>query len=130
MLSTVSGKTGASPIQFLWSFFHVLHLELRGPFPLRANWSSLSFLSVAARLCDDPAARALVREPRSAMLSFGASLRAASFIFVMTGFFFTGVLDEGANDREEDGVVAEVAKTNEEGVTNEACEVEERRGEV
>ena len=129
MLSTVSGRTGASPIQFLWSFFHVLHLELRGPFPLRANWSSFNLLRVAARLCEEPAVSALVREPRRAMFSLGVSLRSASFIFVTTGFFFTGMLEDGANGMEEEGVIAELAKINDEDDTNEVAEVEGQRSE-
>ena len=125
MLSTVSGRTGESPIQFLWSLFHVLHLELRGPFPLRANWSSLSFLRVAARLCEDPAASALVREPRSAMLSFGASLRSASFTFTTTGFFLMGMLEDGASEREEEGEIAEVDETSDKADAGEEAEVDE-----
>ena len=125
MLSTVSGRTGASPIQFLWGFFHVLHLELRGPFPLRANWSSFNLLRVAARLCEEPAASALVREPRRAMFNLGASLRSASFIFTATGFFVTGLLEDGANGSEEEGEVAEVDGTNDKHDTGEEAKVED-----
>ena len=52
------------------------------------------------------------------MFNLGVSLRSASFIFAITGFFFTGMLEDGTSEREDDGVEAEVAETSdEEGIS-------------